>query len=53
VLLGKDVRAGLYRREIPAVDVAPTVAALLEMASPAMCEGTVRDEALGGVERRR
>ena len=53
VLLGKDVRPGLYRREIPAVDVAPTVAAVLEMAPPAMCEGTVRHEALDGGERRR
>jgi hypothetical protein len=46
VLFGKDVRPGVYRRTISAVDVAPTIASVLEMAPPALCEGTARDEAL-------
>ena len=47
VLLGKGVRAGVYRAEIPAVDVAPTVASALEIPLPSKCEGRARGEALG------
>lgn len=45
VLFGKGVRPGVYRPQIPAVDVAPTVASALEIAPPAQCEGTPRGEA--------
>lgn len=46
VLWGAGVRPGLYAQEIQAVDVAPTVSALLRMAPPAMSEGVPRSEAL-------
>jgi predicted AlkP superfamily pyrophosphatase or phosphodiesterase len=48
VLVGKGVRPGVYRSEISATDVAPTVAAALEIPMPAKCEGTARGEAFGG-----
>jgi hypothetical protein len=47
-LSGKGVRPGVYRAEIRAVDVAPTVAAALEIPLPSKCEGSARGEALGG-----
>ncbi|MBM7115758.1 alkaline phosphatase family protein [Archangium primigenium] len=45
---GKGVRPGTYLREISTTDVAPTLAAALEMLPPASAEGTPRYEALGG-----
>ncbi len=39
MLWGKGVKAGLYPIAARAIDVAPTVAALLELGSPASCEG--------------
>ncbi|WP_434380079.1 alkaline phosphatase family protein [Melittangium boletus] len=45
---GKGVRPGTYLREISTTDVAPTLAAALEMLPPASAEGTPRFEALGG-----
>ena len=48
VLVGKGVRPGVYRSEIAAVDVAPTVASVLEVPLPAKCEGVARAEALSG-----
>ncbi len=45
-LLGKGVKPGLYLQKIHTVDIAPTVAALLEMGAPAMAEGTPRAEAI-------
>ncbi|MGQ0507341.1 MAG: alkaline phosphatase family protein [Myxococcaceae bacterium] len=48
VLFGKGVKPGQYRTEISSLDVAPTVAALLEMGAPASSEGQPRGEALGG-----
>jgi predicted AlkP superfamily pyrophosphatase or phosphodiesterase len=47
VLAGKGVRPGLYTQEISTTDVAPTVAAALEMNLPASAEGHPRSEALG------
>lgn len=47
VLAGKGVRPGLYTQEISTTDVAPTVAAALEMSLPASAEGRPRAEALG------
>ncbi|MHB8877011.1 MAG: alkaline phosphatase family protein, partial [Myxococcaceae bacterium] len=46
VLAGKGIKPGLYRQVIDPTDIAPTVAALLEIGAPAMAEGTVRAEAL-------
>jgi predicted AlkP superfamily pyrophosphatase or phosphodiesterase len=46
VLAGKGVKPGVYPQEISATDVAPTVAALLEMGIPSSAEGTPRSEAL-------
>ena len=44
---GKGVRPGTYPQEISTTDVAPTVAAVLEMNLPASAEGVPRSEALG------
>ncbi|HEX8537392.1 MAG TPA: alkaline phosphatase family protein, partial [Cystobacter sp.] len=46
VLAGKGVKPGIYPREISTTDVAPTVAAVLEMNLPASAEGEPRHEAL-------
>jgi hypothetical protein len=40
------VKSGVYGNMVRAVDVAPTVSALMEMGSPAMNEGAVLFEAL-------
>jgi predicted AlkP superfamily pyrophosphatase or phosphodiesterase len=48
LLAGKNVKPGLYRQVIDPTDIAPTVASLMEIGSPAMAEGTVRWEALNG-----
>ncbi|QRK05549.1 alkaline phosphatase family protein [Archangium violaceum] len=47
ILAGKGVRPGTYMREISTTDVAPTVAAALEMGLPSSAEGEPRYEALG------
>lgn len=52
MLLGRNVRPGSYRQQIDAVDVAPTVAALMEIAAPSMAEGTPRAEAMLGTSSR-
>lgn len=46
IFAGKGVKPGVYRQEIDPIDVAPTVAALMEMPPPALSEGEVRAEAL-------
>jgi hypothetical protein len=46
LLLGKGVKPGVYSQQIRAVDVAPTVASLMEMGEPALSEGTTRGEAM-------
>jgi hypothetical protein len=46
ILLGKGVRPGYYRAQIDITDLAPTVAALMEMGAPALAEGSPRAEAL-------
>lgn len=46
VLAGKGVKPGIYPREISTTDVAPTVAAVLELSLPASAEGEPRHEAL-------
>lgn len=43
---GRGARPGTYLREVPTVDVAPTLTALLEVGSPAMAEGSPIPEAL-------
>ncbi|QSQ28331.1 alkaline phosphatase family protein [Pyxidicoccus parkwayensis] len=48
VFAGRGVKPGLYPQEIDPVDVAPTLAALLEMGMPASAEGKPRAEALTG-----
>lgn len=45
-LFGRGVKSGVYGNMVRAVDVAPTVSALMEMGSPAMNEGAVLFEAL-------
>ncbi len=46
VFAGKGVKPGAYLRQISPTDVAPTLAALLEMNLPASAEGEPRYEAL-------
>ncbi|MCI0569891.1 MAG: alkaline phosphatase family protein [Myxococcaceae bacterium] len=46
VFYGRGVKPGVYRQDIDATDIAPTLAALLEVGMPAEAEGTVRAEAL-------
>ncbi len=46
VFAGKGIKPGLYRSELPVTDVAPTVAALMEIDAPAQSEGRVCAEAL-------
>ncbi|WNG46538.1 alkaline phosphatase family protein [Archangium minus] len=47
ILAGRGVKPGTYTREISTTDVAPTVAAALEIGLPASAEGEPRYEALG------
>lgn len=44
VFAGKGVKAGTYLQDINATDVAPTLAALLELGAPASAEGRARTE---------
>jgi predicted AlkP superfamily pyrophosphatase or phosphodiesterase len=44
IFWGKGVRSGIFRQAVSPVDVAPTVAALLEIGDPASVEGTSRSE---------
>lgn len=44
---GKGVKPGTYAQQIDPIDVAPTVAHLLEIGAPAQSEGQVRAELLG------
>jgi hypothetical protein len=44
VFAGKGVKPGTYLQEISATDVAPTLAAILEMGAPASSEGRPRTE---------
>ncbi len=41
---GRNVKPGIYPEPISPADVAPTIAALLEMAPPAQAEGAPRAE---------
>lgn len=50
LLLGHGIKPGYYPKEIRVVDVAPTVAAVMEMLPPAQVEGEVRDLALNIVK---
>jgi len=45
VLAGRGVKPGYYPQQIAAVDIAPTVAALMELGAPASSEGRAREEA--------
>jgi predicted AlkP superfamily pyrophosphatase or phosphodiesterase len=44
VFAGKGVKAGTYLQEINATDIAPTLAAMLELGTPASAEGHPRTE---------
>ncbi len=44
VFAGKGVKAGTYLQEISATDVAPTLAAMMELGAPASAEGRARTE---------
>lgn len=46
LLAGRGVRAGVYPAPATAIDVAPTVAALMELGNPASSEGRALAEAL-------
>lgn len=46
VFAGSGVRPGVYHLPISPIDVAPTLAAILEMGNPALVEGVPRAEAL-------
>jgi predicted AlkP superfamily pyrophosphatase or phosphodiesterase len=48
VFAGKGVRPGTHMQEISATDVAPTLAALLELGAPASAEGRPRPEVFAG-----
>lgn len=48
IFSGKGVKAGTYPQQISVTDVAPTLAALLEVGAPAQSEGRTLHEALGG-----
>ncbi|MBF5044237.1 alkaline phosphatase family protein [Aggregicoccus sp. 17bor-14] len=45
LLMGRGVKPGYYPQQIAAVDIAPTVAALMELGAPASAEGRAREEA--------
>ena len=40
------MKAGVYREEVHTIDLAPTLAAILEIGEPASSEGTVLTQAL-------
>ncbi len=46
VLWGRGVRTGHYGQRAQPIDLAPTVAALLELSAPASCEGRILFEAV-------
>jgi len=46
VFAGHGVKAGYYAQDVSLIDVAPTVATILEMGAPAQAEGKVRAEIL-------
>lgn len=48
VFAGRGVKPGVYLGEVDPVDVAPTLAALMEMGMPAAAEGRPRAEVLTG-----
>ncbi|MBL9039504.1 MAG: alkaline phosphatase family protein, partial [Archangium sp.] len=46
LLAGKGVRSGVFPVPVRAIDVAPTLAALLELGTPASCEGRAVSDVL-------
>jgi predicted AlkP superfamily pyrophosphatase or phosphodiesterase len=48
VFAGKGIKPGMYLEEMDPIDVAPTLAALMEMGMPASAEGKPRAEVLTG-----
>lgn len=44
IFWGKGIKPGIYRQQISPVDVAPTLAALLEIGDPSSSEGAARSE---------
>lgn len=51
LLWGKGVKPGLNASPIKAVDIAPTVATLMELGNPAQSEGSARGEAVSPTAR--
>jgi predicted AlkP superfamily pyrophosphatase or phosphodiesterase len=51
IVMGKGVKPGLNVSPIRAVDIAPTVAALMEVSNPAQCEGSARGEAVNPLQK--
>jgi len=51
VFAGKGIKPGVYLEELDPVDVAPTLAALMEMGMPAAAEGKPRAEVLSAPPR--
>jgi hypothetical protein len=45
IFFGKGVRRGIFRQRMSPIDVAPSIASMLEIGNPAMVEGTARAEA--------
>ncbi|MBV8099964.1 MAG: hypothetical protein JOZ31_12475, partial [Verrucomicrobia bacterium] len=46
MIMGPGIRAGRYNQDASPADIAPTVAALLQVNVPSLCEGRVLGEAL-------
>jgi arylsulfatase A-like enzyme len=46
LLWGRGIRPGIFAAQARAIDVAPTVAALMELGAPALCEGKALHEVL-------
>lgn len=51
ILYGKGVKPGLNAAAVRVVDVAPTIATLMEIGNPAQCEGSARGEAISAGAR--
>ena len=45
IFFGKGVRRGIFRQRMSPIDIAPSIASMLEIGNPAMVEGTARVEA--------
>lgn len=50
IISGTQVRGGRYDRNVSPADIAPTIAAILGIQAPALCEGQALSEALAQVQ---